>query len=887
MSHRWRLVGRPASCAAATAWRALVLAAVALGAWGAGATPARAANGHAAPRTAAANDAWWGALAQPGTDAMVSALTLFDGKLVLSGSFGRAGGVAVNRVVQWDGGGWRKLGTGLSESAPAGCIYNGELIVGGARWDGSAWQPLGPGIHGVSALIPFGADLIAGGTFTQVGSTGASHIARWNGVAWQPLGLGVDATVRALAVYGGELIAAGDFLTAGGVAAAHIARWNGTQWQPLGAGTSSAIYALLVHGADLVAGGGFGYAGGAPASRVARWDGAHWSALGAGRPASVLALGEYQGNLVCGGNGVDVATWNGTSWVSFPVPLLGVRCLREFAGQLVAGGTFAAANGIELDNLARWDGSTWRPLHALGIAGPGGTPALAVHAFTVWNGEWIAAGEFTHAGGVTCTRVAAFDGTTWRPLGAGLDGTVEALVVHQGSLYAGGSFTHSGAESVPCVARWDGTTWGAVGTGVNAPVHALLSWGGELVAAGEFVVAGDADANHIAQWDGGTWHAFDLGMDSSVHALAVYRDSVVAGGDFNWASGNPVNGIARWDGSEWQPLGIGLNVVNALAVYGDEVVAGGQFSTIGSTTPAHGMARWDGRAWRPLDPSAGGAVYALAVHGPHLYVGGALDVGGTAAGGVLRWNGAAWDSLGTGLGTYSGARDGVAAALCVDGPRLWVGGRFLLAGRKAAGNIARWTLDTTPVLVEDFQIAAAADGVHLTWSLAPDAPATLAGVWVQRASAAAGPFTDCGSVPLAPAVHMRFDDARVEPGRTYWYRVRLVTEAGTSFPAPPVRITTFAGAVSTALLGAQQPRAGGPVVVRFTLGSDAPYRLAIYDVRGRQVRTLAAGQGVAGENVRHWDLRDDTERTAGRGIYFMRLEAGGVTSTRKFALLHR
>jgi hypothetical protein len=893
MPHRCTIVGWFTHLAAGVARRALGLALVLASAASFDATQVGAASVREPSPAADANDRWWGALAQPGTDAMVSAMTVFEGNLILSGSFGRAGGVAVNRVVMWDGGGWRKIGNGLTESAPASCIYKGQLVVGGSRWDGTAWQPLGPGIHGVYALATYGNDLVAGGTFTQVGGTPASYIARWDGVAWHALGLGVNALVRALAVYRGELIAAGDFTTAGGIAAAHIARWNGSQWQPLGTGTSAAIYALLLHGSDLVAGGGFGYAGSALASRVARWDGTRWSSFGAGRPAPVLALSEYAGNIVCGGNAVDVASWNGTDWVSIPVPLLGVRCLLEFGGELIAGGTFDEIAGLEVNNLARWDGAAWRPLHALGIAGAPGSTDVAVRALTVWDGEVVAGGEFARAGGVACTRIAAWNGGVWHPLGAGLDGTVDALVVHQGKLFAGGSFTHAGTTSLLRLARWNGSDWSAVGLGVSAPVHALLSWGTDLIVGGEFVVAGTVDANRIARWDGTNWGTYGLGMDGAVRALAIFRDSLVAGGEFRWASGNPVHGIARWDGNEWQNLGqgvsrvAGLATVNALAVYGGELVAGGQFDYVGSTIRARGMGRWNGIGWSAFAEGAGGTVYTLAVNGSDLYAGGTVDLGCCLSGGLLRWSGSAWDSLGTGLGTNYGSRDGIAQALLVNGPRLWVGGKFVNAGRKSASYVARWTLDTTPVAVEDLAVASAADGVHLAWRLAGDGPQALAGVRVERAEQAAGPYADISVAPLAPAVHMHFDDATVDPGHVYWYRLQLVGPDGGTLSTPPVRITAFAGAAPTALLDARQPPSGGPAVIRFSLGSEARYRLVLYDARGRQVRALAAGPGVRGENVRSWDLRDEAGRPAGRGVYFVRLTAGGVNSTRKLALLRR
>src|SRR5689334_3004800 len=48
----------------------------------------------------------WGALGGPsgnGTNAQVSAITVYNGKLIAAGSFTTAGGVTVNGIAAWDG----------------------------------------------------------------------------------------------------------------------------------------------------------------------------------------------------------------------------------------------------------------------------------------------------------------------------------------------------------------------------------------------------------------------------------------------------------------------------------------------------------------------------------------------------------------------------------------------------------------------------------------------------------------------------------------------------------------------------------------------------------------------------------------------------------------
>src|SRR5699024_9094902 len=96
----------------------------------------------------------------------------------------------------------------------------------------------------------------------------------------------------------------------------------------------------------------------------------------------------------------------------------------------------------------------------------GGTTRVSAIAFL--DGKIYAGGEFTKSGDKTVTNVAVWDGTSWSPLGDGLDGTVDSLAVYGGKLVAGGSFKKSGTKEMRHLAVWDGTTWTELGGGLPA-----------------------------------------------------------------------------------------------------------------------------------------------------------------------------------------------------------------------------------------------------------------------------------------------------------------------------------------------------------------------------------------------------------------------------------
>jgi hypothetical protein len=73
-------------------------------------------------------------------------------------------------------------------------------------------------------------------------------------------------------------------------------------------------------------------------------------------------------------------------------------------GDLVAAGDFSTAGGVAASRIARWNGSSWAPL-GTGISSASLYGLYAVT--TMPNGDVVAGGYFTSAGGVPPTRSPA------------------------------------------------------------------------------------------------------------------------------------------------------------------------------------------------------------------------------------------------------------------------------------------------------------------------------------------------------------------------------------------------------------------------------------------------------------------------------------------------
>jgi len=77
---------------------------------------------------------------------------------------------------------------------------------------------------------------------------------------------------------------------------------------------------------------------------------------------------------------------------------------------------------------------------------------------------------------------------------------VRTIAVSGTDVYVGGDFTQAGGSPANNIARWDGSSWHPLGTGVNERVYAIGVSGTDLYVGGEFTEAGGSPASYIARW---------------------------------------------------------------------------------------------------------------------------------------------------------------------------------------------------------------------------------------------------------------------------------------------------------------------------------------------------------------------------------------------------
>ncbi len=647
-----------------------------------------------------------------------------DGNVYLGGTFTTVGpytghGAPLSPTTGKTDGAYPRVDGIVSAAASdgAGGYYIGGSFttVGGESRSGLAhilangtvdpdWHPDTNG--GVSAIAVAADTVYVGGQFTQI-DDGSGAQTRYRLAA-----IGTDGTlsdtwtldtdnsgsVYTLAVLGSTVYVGGDFTTIGGTARSRLAAINtdGTlaDWNP---GANNAVFEFAVSSDTVYISGAFSSVGGAARS--------------------------YLAAVTANGTGTVSGTWN-------PAPNAPPTALAVSGSTVYVGGNFSNI-GAGLAAIAT-DGTlsnTWQPSLTGSLVS-----TLMVSGNTVYIG-----GNFTAIDGQTRSNLAAVttDGTLsdWNPVA---NDQVNVVAASGDTIYAGGLFKEIGGEPRNNLAAYnaDGilTDWNP---DADNAVWALAVSGSTVYAGGRFTSVGGETRDYLAAigTDGTLSTTWRPSADFDVYALTVSNGMVYAGGFFTNINDNIGSGLqtrlslAALDATtgqldpNWHPSA--NDEVDAIAVSGSTVYVGGWFTSIddGSGSVARGQlaaigtdGSLDTTTWIP---DANDAVYALAVSGGTVYMGGDFTSinDGKGGGAQARSHLAAVDSSGNlstdwTPATTSGGWDSV-NALTVWNNMVYVGGTFASANDgKGSGDLQRYGI-----------AAFGTDGYLSDW--APDADNTV------------------------------------------------------------------------------------------------------------------------------------------------------------------
>lgn len=192
----------------------------------------------------------------------------------------------------------------------------------------------------------------------------------------------------------------------------------------------------------------------------------------------------------------------------------------------------------------------------------------------------------------------------------------------------------------------------------------------------------------------------------------------------------------------------------------------------------------------------------------------------------------------------------------------------------------------TPVRLAGERIASP-EGLRIHW--APNSESDLALYRIYRGLAPE--FTPGLDNLVAAPLDTTWLDVEWRWNSGYHYKVAALDIHGNQSPCAllaPGQVTDAGGtSPPTAFrLAPNYPNPFNPMTtLRFDLPAATRIKLAIFDARGRLVRTLVEGMTEAGRHEAVWDGRDGAGRSLGSGGYFARLEGGGKVETVRMGLV--
>lgn len=350
-----------------------------------------------------------------GINGPITALAVYDGKLIIGGTFTSADGIPCRGLVTWDGTNFDTLPgtpTFIESTNSANRIYT---------------------LHqGENSLY-------VGGSFqniqTGTGIENFGNMARYNGTSWSRLVStpstlygATNGAVKSLVFHEGKLYVGGDFTTVdvnAAVTAGHLAtyNWNSTPlWQAVGStglsGNSATAEVMTLWNNRVLIAGRFESGDGVLSRNMVIYD-------------------EAQGFIT-----INTGSFTGQVGRA--------RCLAIQDGKVYIGGDY---NNVGLNNLLglnAYDGSNWLNLNA-----DIGFDRRALYACNQ-NYIWVG-GNLEELGAdvnnlfiydVVNNTVLPFSTNYW-----GVDGIVNAMAEYNGELYIAGEFDHlQGSNGQPDIA---------------------------------------------------------------------------------------------------------------------------------------------------------------------------------------------------------------------------------------------------------------------------------------------------------------------------------------------------------------------------------------------------------------------------------------------------
>jgi hypothetical protein len=183
-------------------------------------------------------------------------------------------------------------------------------------------------------------------------------------------------------------------------------------------------------------------------------------------------------------------------------------------------------------------------------------------------------------------------------------------------------------------------------------------------------------------------------------------------------------------------------------------------------------------------------------------------------------------------------------------------------------------------------------GVVVEWRV--ESETDCAGFHVLRSAGSDGNYqqiTDeanmiAGRGNASDAKDYRFVDRNVENGKVYWYKIVEVSTKGKRETYGPISVTALSPVPTEFGFSECYPNPFNPATtVDYKIAENCNVSVVVYDIMGKQIRTVVAGSKPAGYYKATWNGRDDRGEAVPTGIYFIRMQSADFSKVRKVMMM--
>jgi hypothetical protein len=513
-----------------------------------------------------------------GSSYSVDAMSLWDGKLYIAGSFSSVGGQSRNNLAAIDTitGNVTSWNPNANHLVRVLLIHENKIYLGGdfttlsgqlrnhlAAVDTfgniTSWNPGANSI--VTTMAAYGNTIYSGGAFTTAGGTTRNYFAAFDTVNGNVTSLNPNPnnTINSIAINGNTLILGGDFTKIGGVEKNYIATIDAFSGTPTSwpCEAESVVEVIAMNGNELYVGGGFQSIGGRARKNIAAIDATtglvtNWNPKANNnvnsislKNSKIFVGGQFDtigGQLRNSIAAIDSATGNVTSWNPNVNGIVNKILIKN--NKVYLCGWFWNIGVQSYNNIAAVDINTgnpvsWNPTNFYcSISSP------RINSFDIIGNKIYLGGLFDKINGITRYNLAAIDTLNgsllpWHP---NSNDEVKSLAIIGNMAYVGGDFNYIGSQTRNHLAAVDTTngTPSSWNPDANGSVLDIRFIGNKMYVGGEFTNIGGQSRNYLASIDKITGGIFSWNPNAVYYVHSIISDSntLFTGGEFTGMGGD-------------------------------------------------------------------------------------------------------------------------------------------------------------------------------------------------------------------------------------------------------------------------------------------------------------------------------------------------------------